>query len=166
MGRIVPGKYTAIAKEWKLGESDEKHTPFIGIQFELLDEHVNGITMNWSGWLTDAAIDRTLESLRACGWRGKDLSDLTGIGDRRVTVVINDEVSQKDGKTYARISFVNKLGGGRLTVNTELAPDRMRQLVAISKAKAAELPVLAPDLGAPPVAKGEREPGSDDDIGF
>jgi hypothetical protein len=163
MSKINPGKYTAIAREWKLGETDNTHTPFIGVQFELLDESVAGVTMNWSGWLSDAAIDRTLESLRACGWRGKDISDLTGIGDRRVTVTVDNE--EYKGKTFPRIKFVNMLGGG-LKVGTALAPDKMRELVATSKIKAASLPVHPIDADAPKAKKNDVADQGDDGIPF
>ena len=81
-----------------------------------------------------------------------------------MTVVVDDEVSQKDGKTYSKIIFVNRLGGtapGKLVVNTPVEGAEMRELVAMSKAKAAAFAVLPADEGAP-----KAKAAADEDVPF
>ena len=81
MSRVAKGKYTAIARESKLGKTDNTGTRFVAVQFELLDPEVDGVLMNWTGWLNDdkagkdglTSMDRTLRSLRECGWSAPDL---------------------------------------------------------------------------------------------
>lgn len=152
--RIKPGRYLARATRYKLTETTNTRTPYIAVAFELLDGDHAGAELTWSGWLSDKAMERTLKGLRAAGWRGADLSDLAGIGERKCSLTIDDEVSQSDGKVYARIKFVNSTGGAELRGDA-LDDGKYRQLVAASKAIAVSIPVLPPERA--PLAPAEDE---------
>lgn len=69
-----------------------------------------GYQITWYGYLTDAAIDRTLDALRLCGWEGDDLNRLTGLDRNEVEIVIEHE-EDLNGKTHAKVKWVNGPGG-------------------------------------------------------
>ncbi len=68
---LNPGKYRARPIAAALGLTS-KGTDQIAVTFELLDPAGERIT--WYGFFTEKTTDRTLESLRHCGWKGNDLS--------------------------------------------------------------------------------------------
>jgi hypothetical protein len=96
----------------------------IGVQFEFVEPA--GTRLTWYGYFTDAATERTVESLRHCGWRGDDLSvfaegqPLPEGFDQEVELVVKHEEYQ--GKTSARIAFIN--GGGGLAMKEALTQDQ------------------------------------------
>ncbi len=81
----------------------------IAIEFEFLDEQ-GGIT--YYGPLTDAAFPYTMKAIRAAGFVGDDLADLTSLCDGSapdVTLVIGPETY--NGKTTLKVKFINSMGG-------------------------------------------------------
>lgn len=95
----------------------------IAVQFDFVEPA--GTRLTWYGYFTDAAMDRTIESLRHCGWRGDDLSVFDGQSlpagfDQEVELVVKHEEYQ--GKTSARIAFIN--GGGGLAMKEALTQDQ------------------------------------------
>ncbi|HJX10116.1 MAG: hypothetical protein A2Z03_08860 [Chloroflexi bacterium RBG_16_56_8] len=100
----------------------QNETPAVVIMFELQDG--TGDNRRWTGWLTDAALERTIESLRHIGFTGNDVTTLDGCDCTKllpseVNLVLDDEVSKKDGKTYETIKWVNARGG---TVEAKNSP--------------------------------------------
>jgi len=83
----------------------------IKITFDLAPGHEEKYdSMPFTGWLhNDQAIEITLGALRNCGWEGDMINDLTGIDKNAVMLVIDDE--EYEGKTNARIKFVNRIAG-------------------------------------------------------
>jgi hypothetical protein len=123
----------------------------IAVQFELVEPA--GTRMTWYGFFTDAATERTVESLRHCGWRGDDLSEfaegrpLPAGFDQEVELVVKHEEYQ--GKTNARIAFVN--GGGGLAMKEALTADqatafarRMKSKIGAFDRAAGRAPAAAP----------------------
>jgi hypothetical protein len=81
----------------------------IAIEFEFLDEP-GGIT--YYGALTDAAFEFTMKAIRAAGFEGDDISDLSSITREDapdVTLVIGPETY--NGKTVLKVKFINSTGG-------------------------------------------------------
>lgn len=141
-------------------------------------------------------IDFTMGVLRAIGWTGDDLSELPQLAQEgklatRVELVVDHE--EYNGKTNARIKFVNPLGGGRGAVKLERPMDgtatkafaetmksRIRSMGAAKPAapaapsKSSALPRRGPPPGVPahPNAPGQGEfgvgeiCGPDDEIPF
>jgi hypothetical protein len=122
-------KVIAKAKRGQLGESKEKKTPRVEVLFEFYADDA-AHTIRWDGYLTDGALDRTLEALRTCGWAGDDLSDLAGIDTNEVELVIEQE--EYEGKTYDRVKWVNAIGGGGFS---SLEPAAQKTLAAQLKSK-------------------------------
>ena len=98
------GRYTARAVQAVLGRT-KGGAPQIAVEFKL----ENGQTRTWYGYFTDGTRDRTIEALRFCGWRGSDLTDLTGIDTNDVSLVL--ETEEWEGKRIQKIQWVNRLGG-------------------------------------------------------
>lgn len=80
----------------------------VGVELEFLD---NGQHMTWYGYFTEASTERTIESLRFCGWTGEDLSDLSEIGSQNVTVQATVEQDEYNGEVRAKVAWINRGGG-------------------------------------------------------
>lgn len=126
---IPEGKYRGrgIETEAALTSSKEKGTPAVSVVVEIIDGEHAGQRLRWDGWLTDGAAQRTLESLRHMGWRGDMLDDLAGVGDNEVQVVIEHE-SNQEGKAFARIRWINRLGGASINEEAKMAKEAAKGL--------------------------------------
>jgi hypothetical protein len=110
-------------------------TEQIAVQFEFVDPP--GERLTWFGFFTEKATERTIESLRHCGWRGDDLSVFVegqpppeGF-DQEVELVVTTE--QYQGKTQTRIAFVN--GGGGMAMKNALDADQAAAFAKRMKSK-------------------------------
>ncbi len=111
---IAEGKYQAKASpDVELGRTPNTQTAFVRVQFEITAEcEFRGHQIHWDGWLTEKTSERTMDSLEHCGWDGASLSNPQGVGTKECSIVIEHEQSEKDGKLYPRVKWVNALGGG------------------------------------------------------
>src|SRR5690606_28336352 len=109
---IAKGTYTAKAIEWKLGVTS-RGTEQIAVLFQL----ESGEQITWYGYFTEKTTERTLDALEYMGWDGVDITDPVGLDRNDVRLVIDHETGE-DGKTYARVKWVNRIGG--LAVKEEL----------------------------------------------
>lgn len=133
-------RYKARASEWGLGESS-KGTKQIAVSFNILTENADMQRITWYGYFGDASWERTIESLRHCGWTGEDLSELEGtkggLDANEVELVIADEdytdPSTGEVKTSTKVQWVNKAGG--LALNAPLAPDAAKSFAAQMREK-------------------------------
>lgn len=110
---ILPGTYRAKAVEHKLGESSTGKEQVL-VTFEIQAGEHKGQRLFWYSFFTELTIDRTLESLENAGWDGESLSLMRGLGSREVELVCENERSEKDGKDYLRVRWVNKPRGASL----------------------------------------------------
>lgn len=155
---IKPGHHQAVAREHTFGKTS-KGTEQVAVSFEFADGEHKGQRITWYGFFTDKTYERTLESLEAAGWDGESLQRLAGLGSRPCVLVIEHEQGQ-DGETYARVRWVNTLGGG-LNVKEKLETgelsaleERMKGAMLDRKQKRGNQP------------KRQREPGEDEELGF
>jgi hypothetical protein len=172
VSEILNGKYRARAKEWVLAEIGANSTPAVSVEFVFSDPALGKIT--WDGWLSDAAADRTLESLRYCGWEGDDLTELRGLDANEVELVIEQEDYQ--GRSYPKVKWVNR--GGGLAHKTPLTGDKARffaqqmkdRIRALDASKGAPRSAAKPGASqsrrGPSSGPPEPPPFSDDDIPF
>lgn len=146
-------KGTYPAKAWTQVQfgKNSNNKPFVRVKFELK----GGGSIIWDGFLTDEAAEKTLEQLETCGWDGKHLGpNLKGMGTKPVELVIDHE--EFEGKTYARVRWVNRPGGN---VKNEFSGGDFAQLqnrLAGIMAKRAQKRELEQPAR-------EREPGDDFD---
>lgn len=135
---ILPaGAYQGRATGADIGETKSGNEQVV-VQFTLTQPaEYAGRTLNWYGFFTGKTVDRTVESLRICGWHGIDLSDLSGVDANEVQLVVEHE--SYEGVTTAKVRWVNALGG---MLKKPLDPiarktfaQRMRGAVAAADAK-------------------------------
>lgn len=108
---MVPkGNYKARAVNgtatW--GESKTKGTKCVGLEFEVTEGPSKGQRVPWTGYLTEATKDRTLEALVLCGC--EDVTTFEGIDANEVLIVVEEETyTTNDGevKTVSRVAWVN-----------------------------------------------------------
>jgi hypothetical protein len=127
----------------------------IGIEFEYLDE-AGGIT--YYGPLTDAAFPYTMKAIRAAGFQGDDLSDLSSLTNETtpevVLVIEPEEYPKGSGKFTRKVKFINSAGG--LAMKDALQGDDLKTFARQMKGKivafdrSAGAPKAAPRRAAPP----------------
>lgn len=115
-------KYLARAEQWGLGETSTGKEQ-VAVSFKILTPDADIKSIAWHGYFTPQALDRTIESLRICGWEGNDLSDLRGFDKNEVALVIDDE--DYNGETRAKVKWINRAGGG-LALKTPLSGDKLK----------------------------------------
>lgn len=162
------GTHKARAKEWDLGISSTGNEQ-IAILFEIVEGEHAGKSRTWFGSFSDAAIDRTLDSMRHCGWDGDSLATIDGLGANEVEIVV--EAEEYQGKVNEKIRWVNKPAALKLKHQlTGAARDafasKLRGKVLAHKQKYGAQP-----KPTAPAANGQRrtapsEPGAHDDPGF
>lgn len=144
---IPAGKYIGTPVGAALGTTSSGKEQ-IAIQFEFIDPV--GERLTWYGYFTDAAFERTIEQLRACGWTGSSLDEFAadhlpaGV-DRQVELVVQHEEYQ--GKTQVRLAFVNSIGAG-LALKSAMDAGQARAFAAKMKGRIAAL-----SGGVPPAAR-------------
>lgn len=121
---INVGTHKARACAAEFGTSSTKGTFCVEVDFVISEGPNEGEHITWAGYFTDAATQRTLESLRYCGCQfpAGDLMNLEGIGDQEIALVVEHESYEaKNGemKTRAKAQWVNKAGGGFFATKLE-----------------------------------------------
>lgn len=147
----VKGNYFCTVKPpgkgW-LGE--KKGTPFIRVPLVVEDGPQEGKEILWYGYLTDAAFDRTIQTLaEVFGFDG----DLDGLQNGTVSFAgqecrIVTDFEEYKGESRLKVKWLNSAGGGQLDEATaKPILDRLR-----SRAKAVAAAAgkgKAPDASAP-----------------
>jgi hypothetical protein len=143
MALLNPGNYRGAPVEATLSKAGTG-TLQVAVRLRLVDPP--GQTITWYGFLSDGAIDRTVESLRHMGWQGNDVRDfLAGRGlpagfDQEVEIVVeHEEYPKGSGKYQAKVQWIN--AGGGLAVKNALTEDEanafaakmQRQIAALDK---------------------------------
>jgi hypothetical protein len=110
---VGSGKHKAKAMRAWLTKSPKKGTDGVCIDFKVSGGMFDGGGITWTGWLTDTTVDRTVESLRNCGWKGDELADLSTVNGEAEIVVEEETFTGRDGEERVsyRVQWVNKLGG-------------------------------------------------------
>jgi len=166
----MQGTHKARAKEWALGHASSGKEQ-VAILFEITQGEHAGKSITWFGYFTDATCDRTLDSLRYCGWEGDNLAALDGLGANEVEIVI--EPDTYEGKTRDRVKWVNR--PARLALREQMSPAAAANFAANMRARAiahkqAHGPARAPGSRSAPASSshgaGEPDPYPGDDIPF
>lgn len=158
-----------VAVEWTLGVADTGNEQ-IAVLFRVVGGELDGNHYTWRGYFTEKAIDRTLDALRYCGWDSDSLAELDNLGANEVSLQLEDEVSQKTGKTYTKVAFVNR--PQRLVVNNQMSPQqaaafaaRLRGKTVAHKQQYGAQPAAAPAASRQPAATTQRRQQSEPDPG-
>jgi len=137
------GNYTAKATgSFDFGTS-ARGTEQVAVEVEILDGEEAGRFMTWFGYFSEKTSERTVEALRLLGWQGDDITKLEGLGSRRVSIVVEHE--DYDGKTNAKIQWVNRLGGLGVKLKTPMDDKAKRVFAAKMKGLAKLTAALPPE---------------------
>ena len=126
-----PGKYLATATEVQYGTA-KTGTEQIAVTFQTAD---TGDTITWVGSLTERAIAQVIKSLRACGWAGVDVGDVTA-EDLKEQVELDCQEEEYEGDTRLKVKWVNKPGSGGFAFAAPIAQNAKAQLNARFRAMA------------------------------
>jgi hypothetical protein len=159
---IGNGEYSARAISWDFGQT-KKGENQIAILFGLLDDPTKRLT--YYGQFGEKTLKHTMKALRACGWRGSDLSELFGgaggLDEKDVMLVVENE--EWDGKIRTRIKWVNPLG---VSMESPLDAAGMKAFAASMKAKIVALDPASAKVKAAPKSVPVPKPTGGDDIPF
>jgi hypothetical protein len=153
---IPDGHYRARCKSAELCLTSAGNEQIQAI-FELLDPDYDGVTVPWWGFFTEKTAERTMQSLRYCGWQGDDLTSLEGVSTNEVSVEV--EQNTYNGKTNPRVAWVNRVGSGELKVKAPMADAQKKAFAKRMKALAIKTGKEVADNPAPKVDE-------TDDVGF
>lgn len=127
----MQGTHKARAKEWGLGHSSTGKEQ-VAVLFELTAGEHQGKYITWYGYFTETTVDRTLDSLRHCGWDGDNFVTLEGLGKNEVELVIEPEEYQ--GKVNDRVKWVNRLS--TIALKEKMSGDALATFAAKMRGKA------------------------------
>lgn len=156
MSLIPEGTYRARVKSADFGFTS-KGTEQVQVAFDVLDPDYDGQTVLWWGYFSEKTAERTMQSLRYCGWKGDDVTDLAGVSDNEVEIVV--EHNEYNGKTSARVAWVNRLGGDGVSVKAPMPEDKR-------KAFAKKMKALAIKTAKEVTVKPASAIDPNDDVGF
>lgn len=111
---LNPGKYhpsKALKGELREGQK----APYVAVEFQ-----TPAGTIWWNGSLSETEIpngmkvcDITIRDLLACGWDGKDIAALVGLGTKEVElVVVHKPDNRNNGQIQAKVKYINRPGEG------------------------------------------------------
>ena len=104
------GTYRARAVEAELGLAGNDSEQ-VAVLFEITEDgQFQGERITWYGYFTQGTFARTVESLRHTGWQGDDLADLSTVGSKECSIVLDWE--SYEGRDSLRVKWVNAGGGG------------------------------------------------------
>ena len=156
------GKHRARAKSAALGLTSTGKEQ-VGVEFEILTDGHVGTSITWYGYFTEDTTERTIKSLRICGWAGTELDNLNGIDSNEVELEVEEDTY--NGKTSAKVKWINKPGG--LAMKSQLDPVQARSFAQRMKGAIAALdkatgtkPAQRPAARAP--ARNDDPPMPDD----
>ncbi len=170
------GTYPAFAIEGGLADSSEGN-PQAAVCLEIADGDHKGQQITWYGSFsknkgegTKTPLERTIDSLRTCGWAGDDLSDLSSISGAEVSIVI--EHDEWKGETKAKVKWINRKGG--LAVKTPMSAEKAKafaakmrgDVIAATRATGTPAPKPAASTKKPGRPDTDPPPLGDDDIPF
>ncbi len=156
------GTIVKNGRDWlQFGKSAKKGTPQVLISFRIADgSDADGQTVQWTGFLTDKAMERTLESLHTCGFTGSSFRDMLAQTPSREPVEIVVQTEEYDGKQRSRVAFINRGGGYSIREEDRLSDGDLDRLSKRAQARTAR------DESFDSPGWADKAPASDDDIPF
>lgn len=135
----------------------------LAVRFEVVDGVEAGHQIMEFLSFSDAALKYTVEKMRAMGWAGLDLADLSTLGTNEVEIVVRPE--EWDGQVKMRVKFINSLGG--VALKTALNEGERKSFAARMRGMIAGLdPAGAKATPAKPKSREEPPPPDDSEIPF
>jgi hypothetical protein len=127
----MQGTFKARAKEWALGHSKNGKEQ-VAVLFEITQGEHAGKSYTWFGFFTDQTTDRTLDSLRHCGWDGDNFVELKGLDANEVEIVIDTD--EYEGKPRTKVQWVNR--PSRLAMREQMSGQEVSAFAARMRGRA------------------------------
>jgi hypothetical protein len=107
------------------------------VQFEIVEGPAQGRRIAWWGNFTEKTWERTVESLRYCGFQGDELDTLPS---QTLDQVVDVEVEHSEylGKVSAKVKWVNAPYSG-IKLTKPMGSQELRNFSALMKAKVASV---------------------------
>ena len=134
MDLFPKGKYRARAdREVEWGTSD-KGSDYCVVDFQVTQGELQGDHIKAWLYFTEATRDRSIESLRYCGctFPANDITDVTGIDANEVEIVVDHETYE--GKTKAKVKWVNAARGAGVKDEQRMDPHAKKSFAERMKA--------------------------------
>ena len=165
---IPEGTYRAKATDAALGET-QGGAEQVAIAFAILTPGFESHRVAYYGTFGIKALEYTVKAMRACGWQGLDLSDLSGIDANEVNLVIAHE--EYNGTVRAKVKWVNDGAGAHVKKQLDPAAaksfaQRMRGAIAGIDAATPKQPAPRPAAPAKNGRAPEPPPHTDADMPF
>lgn len=125
------GKFAATIISAQVAESNKKGTPGVFFTFKTSHGEIEG-----SLWLSDAAYERTLKTIRECFAFNDDFASLGSQIEGKECSITVDMETGSDGKEYARVKWINPVKPAAKPVSGSL----LATLTARAKGIAAPVP--------------------------
>jgi hypothetical protein len=113
MSIVKPGKYVAKVVDYGIPEIQPGKIACVALTFEFKDD-TSLRQLTWFGYLSDAAIGIAIKGMITAGLKSNDLLTLLGpeaFHDKEVQITVENE--EYDGKTRARIKWINEISGSK-----------------------------------------------------
>jgi hypothetical protein len=120
-------RFEAKAISGEFAESKTKKTPYVSVMFEVTEGgESKGRQFEWQGYLSDATTERTVQGLRfaGCVFPGDDITNLKGLGDKIVSIQVEDTDFGK------RVAWVNEPSASSVSDETRLDPAGKKALAS------------------------------------
>jgi len=147
------GSYPVRAKAHRFGET-KKGDPQVGVALEIVDGQYKGKRLTWYGtFVNEQAEEITIKALRALGFRGVDLTDLSSIYEGEAIAVVDHE-ADLEGVMRVKVKWIN---GADVMMKKELAGADLKRFADRMRGKLARTatPDTRPPTGA--TRRDERE---------
>lgn len=168
----LSGHYRGKAVAYALGET-QGGNPQVVINFELSEGETKGMRLSYYGYFTDKTQEHTIAAIRACGYTGADLSEITPaqLPNEVDLVIVQEEQQDERGNpagTRARIRWVN--AADRIGLARQMDSVKAKAFAASMKgamlAQAAGKPKPVQNNAAPPSLRQPNPPPNLDDLPF
>jgi hypothetical protein len=134
---ILAGNYRAQAVDGHLSYTSKGNEQVV-VKLVIAGGPQDGQHITWFGFFSDACFDRTIQSLRYCGWKGDDVSALDGLDANEVEIVV--EHSEYKGKVTPTVRWINQAGGG-----AGMSPVQARDFAESVKGRIAGMTAVEPE---------------------
>jgi hypothetical protein len=124
--------------------------PQVLVNFEILDGSYQGRVLPWWGSFNSTLpegskakqtpMQRTLQSLRFCGWVGDDVMEVVNQELGNEVSIQVEHAEGQDGVTRAKVAWVNRPGGGGVMMANPMSKDSLRRFSAAIKSVARSIP--------------------------
>lgn len=161
MSNLIPvGSYTAQAVGDVQYGTTNNGSEFVRLSFAVQTSE-GPKSMYRDLFFTDKTAERSIESLRYCGWTGNDVASLAigseGLGGTEVNVTVEHETYTTDAgeeKTVAKIAWINGSGGAK--VSAPMNEGQRRAFGQRFKGLAMQMKPTAASTAAKPATSAQR----------